>query len=78
LKMERHGGIHFHFLDNCVRSNDHSRVLYHSTCERAHPKIETTLTKQTSVSYPGNLLLVDTVKQKSQLMLAKFEEKNYK
>jgi hypothetical protein len=40
--------------------------------------IETALTKQTPVSYPDNLLLLDTVKQKSQLMPAKFEEKNCK
>jgi hypothetical protein len=71
--MERHDGIHFHFPDNCVRNNDHSRMLYHSMYERAHPKIETTLTKQTPISYPNNLILVHT---ESQLMLAKFEEKN--
>jgi hypothetical protein len=40
--------------------------------------IETTLTKQTPVSYPDNLLSLDTVKQESQLMLAKFKEKNCK
>jgi hypothetical protein len=58
-------GIHFHFPDNCVRSNDHSRMLYHSMYERAHPKIETTLTKKTPTSDPDNLLSLDTVKQES-------------
>jgi hypothetical protein len=33
--------------------------------------IETTLTKQTPIPYPDTLLLLDTIKQEIQLMLAK-------
>jgi hypothetical protein len=40
--------------------------------------IEATLTKQTLVSHSDNLLLLNTVEQKSQLMLAKFKEKSCK
>jgi hypothetical protein len=61
------------YIPTCVRINVHSRVLYHTIYGRACPKTETTLTKQTPISYPNNLILVHT---ESQLMLAKFEEKN--
>jgi hypothetical protein len=38
--------------------------------------IEITLMKQTPASDPDNCLSLDTVEQESQLMLAKFKEKN--
>jgi hypothetical protein len=74
--MERHDGIHFHFPDN------HGRIMTTAGCwiipwmrGLIQRLIETTLTQQTPVSYPDTLLLLHTVRQESQLMLAKFKEK---
>jgi hypothetical protein len=36
--------------------------------ENAHQKLETVFTKQTPISYPDNLLLLDTFGKESQLI----------